>query len=249
MAGHSKWHNIQHRKGRQDAKRGKIFTKVTKEIMLAAKDGGGDPGTNNRLRAAIDAAKTVNLPKDKIETAIKKGTGEIAADAIDEVIYEGYGPGGVAILVDAATDNKNRTVAEVRHLLSKHGGSMGSAGCVAWMFDKRGVFEFDKEKYSEEQIMEAGLEAGVEDITDEGTTWQAVTAPENYQSAYDAFARAGLEHENAELTMLPQNTVAVDKSTGERLLRLLEALEDNDDVQNVYANFDLPDELLAELEA
>ncbi|NCC25454.1 MAG: YebC/PmpR family DNA-binding transcriptional regulator [Deltaproteobacteria bacterium] len=248
MAGHSKWHNIQHRKGRQDAKRGKIFTKVTKEIMLAARAGGGDPTANNRLRAAVEAAKVVNLPKDKIETAIKKGTGEIAADAIDEIMYEGYGPGGVAILVNAATDNKNRTVAEVRHILTKNGGSMGAAGCVAWMFDNRGVLEFDKDKFSEDQLMEIGLEAGAEDIVDEGSVWQVRTVPENFQAAREAFDQAGLVYESAELTMIPQTTVAVDHSTGEKLLKLCDALEDNDDVQNVYANFDLPEDLLAELE-
>ncbi|MFP4398388.1 MAG: YebC/PmpR family DNA-binding transcriptional regulator, partial [Desulfonatronovibrio sp.] len=160
MAGHSKWHNIQHRKGRQDAKKGKIFTKVTKEIFLAARTGGGDPGTNNRLRSAIESAKAVNLPKDKIDTAIKKGTGELAAENIDEVFYEGYGPGGAAILVEAATDNKNRTVAEIRHMLSKSGGSMGESGCVAWMFDNKGVLSFDKQSYSDEELLEAGLDAG-----------------------------------------------------------------------------------------
>jgi YebC/PmpR family DNA-binding regulatory protein len=248
MAGHSKWHNIQHRKGRQDAKRGKIFTKVTKEIMLAAKSGGGDLTGNSRLRAAVDAAKAVNLPKDKIETAIKKGTGEIAAAAIEEIRYEGYGPGGVAILVDAATDNKNRTVAEVRHILSKNGGSMGAAGCVAWMFDMKGTLSFDKEKYTDEELLEVGLEAGVEDVVDDGETWQVQCAPEDFEGAKEAFRESGLEIAETELTMVPQNTVAVDADTGRKLLKLYEALEDNDDVQNVYANFDLPDELLAELE-
>jgi len=248
MAGHSKWKNIQHRKGRQDAKRGKIFTKVTKEIMLAAKAGGGDLTGNARLRAAVDAAKSVNLPKDKIDTAIKKGTGEIAAAAIEEIRYEGYGPGGVAVLVDSVTDNKNRTVAEVRHILSKNGGSMGAAGCVGWMFDMKGTISFDKEKYSEEELLEVGLEAGVEDVIDEGDSWQVQCAPEDYIGAKEAFEGAGLEIVEAELTMVPQNTVAVDVETGRKMLKLYEALEDNDDVQNVYANFDLPDELLAEFE-
>lgn len=248
MAGHSKWKNIQHRKGRQDAKRGKIFTKVTKEIMLAAKAGGGDLIGNARLRAAVDAAKAVNLPKDKIETAIKKGTGEIAGGTIDEIRYEGYGPGGVAVLVDAATDNKNRTVAEVRHILSKNGGSMGAAGCVAWMFDMKGTISFDKEKYSDEELLEVGLEAGVEDVIDDGDTWQVQCAPEDYVGAKEAFEAAGMEIVEAELTMVPQNTVAVDVETGRKMLKLYEALEDNDDVQNVYANFDLPEELLAEFE-
>lgn len=248
MSGHSKWHNIQHRKGRQDAARGKVFTKVTKEIMLAAKDGGGDPLGNNRLKSALEAAKAVNLPKDKIETAIKKGTGELAAEVIDEITYEGYGPGGVALLIDAATDNKNRTVAEVRHILSKGGGSMGASGCVAWMFDKKGVFSFPKDAYSDEELLEIGLEAGAEDIVDEDDTWQVQCAVEDFGAVRDAFVAAGKEPEESEITMIPQNTVAVDKSTGLKLLKLYEALDDNEDVQNVYANFDLPDELLAEME-
>ncbi|HKK32131.1 MAG TPA: YebC/PmpR family DNA-binding transcriptional regulator [Desulfomicrobiaceae bacterium] len=248
MAGHSKWKNIQHRKGRQDAKRGKVFTKVTKEIMIASKAGGGDLSSNARLRAAVDAAKAVNLPKDKIETAIKKGTGEIAAAAIEEIRYEGYGPGGVAVLVDAATDNKNRTVAEVRHILSKNGGSMGAAGCVAWMFDMKGTISFDKARYSDEELLEVGLDAGVEDVIDDGQSWQVQCAPEDYAGVREAFEAAGLEMAEAELTMVPQNTVAVDADTGRKMLRLYEMLEDNEDVQNVYANFDLPDELLAEFE-
>lgn len=245
MAGHSKWKNIQHRKGRQDAKRGKMFTKVTKEIILAAKSG-GDPEGNPRLRAAIEAAKAVNLPKDKIETAIKKGTGELAADALEEIVYEGYGPGGVALLIEAATDNKNRTVADVRHILSKNGGSLGASGCVAWMFDKKGVFEFPK-AIAEETILEAGLEAGLEDVVDDGDTWQARCAPEDFPAVKTAFEAAGLAFESAEITMLPQTTVALDPETGRKMLKLFDALEDHDDVQNVYANFDLPDELMAEM--
>ena len=246
MAGHSKWKNIQHRKGRQDLKRGKMFTKVTKEIILAAK-GGGDPDMNARLRAAIDAAKAVNLPKDKIDTAIKKGTGELASEALEEIMYEGYGPGGVAVLVEAVTDNRNRTVAEVRHILSKNGGSMGAAGCVAWMFDKKGVFTFDKAAYNEEQLLEAGLEAGVEDVVDEDESWQGQCAVEDFQNVRAAFEAAGIVFQSAELNRIPQNTVAVDADTGRKMLKLYDALDDNDDVQNVYANFDLPDELLAEM--
>jgi YebC/PmpR family DNA-binding regulatory protein len=246
MAGHSKWKNIQHRKGRQDLKRGKMFTKVTKEIILAAK-GGGDPDMNARLRAAIDAAKAVNLPKDKIDTAIKKGTGELASEALEEIMYEGYGPGGVAVLVEAVTDNRNRTVAEVRHILSKNGGSMGAAGCVAWMFDKKGVFTFDKAAYNEEQLLEAGLEAGVEDVFDEDESWQVQCAVEDFQNVRTAFEAAGIVFQSAELNRIPQNTVAVDADTGRKMLKLYDALDDNDDVQNVYANFDLPDELLAEM--
>ncbi len=248
MAGHSKWHNIQHRKGRQDAKKGKIFTKVTKEIFLAARTGGGDPAVNNRLKSAIDSAKAVNLPKDKIETAIKKGTGELAADNIDEVFYEGYGPGGAAMLVETATDNKNRTVAEIRHLLSKSGGSMGESGCVAWMFDNKGVLSFDKESYSEEEVLEAGLEFGVEDIQDDGEVWQVLCAPEDFAAVRNAYDQAGMKYVEAQVTMVPQNKVNVDLETGRRLLKLYEALDDHDDVQNVYSNFELPLELIKELE-
>lgn len=248
MAGHSKWKNIQHRKGRQDAKKGKIFTKVTKEIMLAAKDGGGDPNGNNRLRAAIEAAKTVNLPKDKIETAIKKGTGEIAAETIEEIIYEGYGPGGVAILIDTATDNRNRTVSEIRHILSRHGGSMGAAGCVAWMFDKKGILSFNKEKYSEEDLMETGIESGAEDIVNDGNSWAVHCTPENFSTLCEAYTAAGFTIEEAEISMIPQNTVEVDMETGQKLLKMYDLLDEHDDVQNVYANFDLPEELLQEME-
>ena len=236
MAGHSKWANIQHRKGRQDAKRGKMFTKAAKEIIIAAK-AGGDPVGNSRLRAAIAAAKAINLPKDKIENAIKKGTGELAGGDILEMAYEGYGPGGVALIVEVATDNKNRTVAEVRHILSKHGGSMGESGCVAWMFDRKGVIT----------LMEVALEAGAEDVTDEGESWEVVTAAADFNAVREALEAAGVEMQSAEFTMVPQNEIEVDAETGRKLMRLVDALEDNDDVQNVHANFDLPDELLAEL--
>ncbi|MFP4314869.1 MAG: YebC/PmpR family DNA-binding transcriptional regulator [Desulfovibrionales bacterium] len=249
MAGHSKWKNIQHRKGRQDAKKGKVFTKVTKELVLAAKNGGGDPTSNARLRAAIEAAKAVNLPKDKIDTAIKKGTGELAAESIEEVLYEGYGPGGVALLIDAATDNRNRTVAEIRHILSRNNGSMGESGCVAWMFDKRGVLTFDKAKYSEDQLLEIGLEAGAEDVIDNGDEWEIRSEPEVFSELKQAYEQAGIEVTGEELSMIPQTTIEVDRETGEKLLRLYETLDDHDDVQNVYANFDLPEELLQEMEA
>lgn len=246
MAGHSKWANIQHRKGRQDAKRGKLFTKAAKEIIIAAK-GGGDPSANSRLRAAIAAAKAVNLPKDKIEGAIRKGTGEDAGGDFFEIFYEGYAPGGIAVIVETATDNKNRTVAEVRHLLTKHGGSMGETGCVGWMFDRKGVITLDKTKYSEEAIMEAALEAGADDVIDEDDNWTIHTAMADFAAVRDALETAGIEMLSAELAMIPQNTIAVDAETGRKLLRLMDALDDNDDVQNVYANFDLPEELMEEL--
>jgi len=245
MSGHSKWKNIQVRKGAQDIKKGKVFTKVTKELMLAAKAGGGDPNTNARLRSAIAAAKAVNLPKDKIETAVKKGTGELAGGNIDEVTYEGYGPGGVAIMIEAATDNRNRTVAEIRHILAKGGGQLGESGCVGWMFDKKGVIELPKAKYPEEQVMEAALEAGAEDILDQDDSWEIHTAPESFENVRQALENAGFEFLSAEISLLPKNTVPVDAETGQKLLKLMDALDDNDDVQQTNANFDLPEELLA----
>lgn len=247
MAGHSKWKNIQHRKGRQDAKKGKAFTKAAKEIIIAAKSG-GDPDMNSRLRQAIAAAKTVNLPKDKIETAIKKGTGELAGGDILEIFYEGYGPGGVALLIDVATDNRNRTVAEVRHILTKNGGSMGESGCVNWMFDRKGMLVFDKEKYGEEQLLEVGLEAGVEDVSDGGDSWEVYTAVEDFDAAQKAYGQAGIVAERTELTLVPQNTIELDLETGRKMLKLVDALEENEDVQNVYANLDLPDDVLAAME-
>jgi YebC/PmpR family DNA-binding regulatory protein len=247
MAGHSKWKNIQVRKGAQDAKKGKMFTKVTKELMLAAKAGGGDPAANARLRSAIAAAKAVNLPKDKIDTAIKKGTGELAGGNFDEITYEGYGPGGAAILIEAATDNRNRTVADVRSIMSKNGGQLGEAGCVGWMFDKKGVIALDKAKYAEDKVMEAALEAGAEDVLDQGDSWEVATAPENFEAVRQAMEDAGMELLSAEISMVPKNTVAVDSETGRRLLKLMDALEDYDDVQKTHGNFDLPEELLAEM--
>jgi YebC/PmpR family DNA-binding regulatory protein len=248
MSGHSKWKNIQHRKGRQDVKRGKAFTKAAKEIIIAARSG-GDPAYNPRLRAAIAAAKAVSLPKDKIDAAIRKGTGEEAGGDFFEVMYEGYGPGGIAILVEAATDNRNRTVAEVRHLFTKGGGAMGESGCVAWMFGQKGVFSFDKQRYTEDALMEVGLEAGAEDIVDEGEVWEVHCALEDFETLRQAFENAGIEMREAELSMVPQNNIAVeDKETARKLMNLVEALEDNDDVQNVSANFDISDELLEELD-
>ncbi len=247
MAGHSKWANIQHRKGRQDAKRGKAFTKAAKEIIIAAKSG-GNPDMNARLRAAIQAAKAVNLPKDKIENAIKKGTGELAGGEMFEVQYEGYGPGGVALLVEAATDNKNRTVAEVRHILSRGNGNMGEAGCVAWMFEKKGVIYFEKSKYDEETIMEAGLEAGAEDVLDDGEAWEVRCPIEEFSAVQQAFDDAGLEYTSAELTMIAQNNIELDVDGGRKLVNLIDKLEDNEDVQNVYHNAELPDALFDELD-
>lgn len=242
MSGHSKWANIQHRKGRQDAKRGKVFTKAAKEIIIAAK-GGGDPSGNPRLRAAIAAAKAVNLPKDKIEAAIRKGTGEDAGGDITEAFYEGYGPGGIALMVEVATDNKNRTVAEVRHLFTKHGGQMGENGSVGWMFERKGVIAVDKNAYNEEAIMEAALEAGAEDVIDEGDVWTVQTAMSDFAAVRDALENGGIAMQSAELAMVPANLVEISAETGVKLLRLMDALDDNDDVQNVYANADFPDDM------
>ena len=247
MSGHSKWANIQHRKGRQDAKRGKEFTKAAKEIIIAAKNG-GDPASNSRLRAAIAAAKSINLPKDKIEAAIRKGTGQDAGGDIIEINYEGYGPGGVAVIVETATDNRNRTVAEIRHLMSKCGGSMGENGCVSWKFERKGVIQFSKEKYTEDQLMEAALEAGADDLRDEGDVWEIQTAMADFNAVREAFEAAGLEMISAELNQVPQTTMEVDLETARKLLRFIELLEDNDDVQNVYSDADISDEIMAQLE-
>lgn len=247
MAGHSKWKNIQHRKGRQDAKRSKEFTRAAKEIIIAAKSG-GNPDYNVRLRTAIAFAKSVSLPKDRIDTAIRKGTGEEAGGDLFEIMYEGYGPGGIAVLVEAATDNRNRTVAEVRHIFAKHGGAMGEPGSVNWMFNKKGVLAFDKTRHTEDSLMEVGLEAGAEDIVDEGDLFEVHCQPADFDSLRQAFEDAGMVPESAELSMLPQNTITVDVEAGRKLLRLVDALEDNEDVQQVHSNFDLPEELLAEME-
>ncbi len=242
MAGHSKWANIQHRKGRQDAKRGKEFTKAAKEIIIAAKSG-GDPAGNPRLRAAIAAAKSINLPKDKIEAAIRKGTGQDAGGELFEITYEGYANGGVAVVVETATDNKNRTVAEVRHLFTKHGGSMGESGSVSWMFDRLGVITLTKEQYpDEEAVMHLALEAGADDVQDDDEIWSIHTAMEDFNTVRDALEKQGAVMESAGLAFVPKNTVPVDKETAEKLIRFNDALEDLDDVQNVYFNFDLPDD-------
>jgi YebC/PmpR family DNA-binding regulatory protein len=244
MSGHSKWANIQHRKGRQDAKRGKVFTKAAKEIIIAAKSG-GDPACNPRLRAAIAAAKAVNLPRDKIDAAIRKGTGEDAGDDLTEGFYEGYGPGGIAVMVEVATDNKNRTVAEVRHIFAKYGGSLGESGSVSWMFERKGVICVEKSAYTEDRIMEAALEAGADDVLDEDDAWTIHTAMADFAAVRDALEAAGIAMQSAELAMIPQNPVAVSADAGVKALRLMEALDDNDDVQNVHANADFPDDMPA----
>lgn len=243
MAGHSKWANIQHRKGRQDAKKAKFFTKAAKDIILAAKAGGGNPEDNSSLRLAIQKAKAVNLPKDKIENAIKKGTGELAGGDILETMYEGYGPGGVAMLVDVATDNKNRVVAEIRHAFTKNNGNMAESGSVSYMFNRKGVIIFDAEKFTEDDLMEVGLEAGAEDIVQDGEIFTVYTEPSDFMPVQQAFTDAEMEFKSAELNQVPENLIAVDAETGKKVMKLYDALEDNDDVQNIYMNADFPDDM------
>lgn len=241
MAGHSKWANIQHRKGAQDAKRGKIFTRYIREITVAARMGGADIESNPRLRAAITAAKGVNMPKDNIERAIARGTGGGEGDNIEEIRYEGYGQGGVAILVDCMTDNRNRSVSEVRSAFTKGGGNMGESGCVAWMFQQKGQFIFDRSLYHEDQVMEVALEAGAEDISDkpdEGII-EVLTGFADFNTVQEAVEQAGLETMAAEVSWIPENTVDVEGEAAEKLLRLIDRLEDLDDVQNVYANYNI----------
>ncbi len=248
MSGHSKWSTIKRKKGANDAKRGKIFTRLIKEITVAARSGGGDTEGNPRLRSAIITAKTENMPKDNIARAIKKGTGEIAGEVYDEILYEGYGPGGVAVLVECMTDNRNRTVADVRHYFTKSNGNLGESGCVAWMFEKKGLILVDKETVSEEELMDQALEAGAEDIVEEDSEFQIFSAPEELDEVRDALGEAGVTLLDASISMVPKNTVDVtDEKVARSLLKLLENLEDHDDVQNVHANFDIDDELMEQL--
>jgi YebC/PmpR family DNA-binding regulatory protein len=245
MSGHSKWSTIKHKKGAADAKRGKVFTKLIKEIMVAARMGGGDIGGNPRLRAAVAAAKAENMPKENVDRAIKKGTGELEGVTYEEFSYEGYGPGGVAVLVDIMTDNRNRAASEIRHIFSRNGGNLGEAGCVSWMFDKKGSIVFNKANVSEEELMEVALEAGGEDVRDQGDHYEVTTALEDFAAVRDAFDEKEMKYELAEITMVPQSTVKIeDEKQAQQVLRLMDALEDSDDVQNAYANFDIPDELL-----
>jgi len=248
MSGHSKWANIKRKKGANDAKRGKIFTRLIKEITVAARAGGGDIEGNPRLRTAVAAAKAENMPKDNITRAIKKGTGEIAGEVYDEIRYEGYGPGGVAVLVDCMTDNKNRTVADVRHAFAKNNGNLGETGCVAWMFQQRGLIQVEKSGITEEELMDLALEAGAEDVVEEETEFQVLTAPEDFNGVRDALEEAGIKFIEAAVTMIPENNIEVtDEGIAKNLLRMLETLEDHDDVQNVYANFDIDDALMEQL--
>ena len=240
MSGHSKWHTIKHKKGALDAKRGKIFTKLIKEITVAARTGGsGDIEANARLRKAVTDAKGQNMPNDTIDRAIKRGTGELEGAQYDEVLYEGYGPNGVAVMVEAMTDNRNRTVAEIRHIFSKNGGNMGESGSVGWMFDKKGYIVVDKAAKSEEELFEIAIEAGAEDMQDDGDVFEIFTAPENFESVNEAVKSAGVEPQAAEISMVPQNYIKLEGHDAKTMLKLYDALEDNDDVQKVYANFDI----------
>lgn len=245
MSGHSKWANIKHRKGAQDAKRGKIFTKLIREITVAAKTGGGDPDANARLRTAIDKAKFENMPKDTIDRAIKKGTGDLDSVVYEEDSFEGYGPGGVAIIVEFMTDNRQRTVADVRHIFSRNNGTLGVTGSVSFLFDRKGLISLPN-SYDFDQIFEIALEAGAEDVKDEGDAIEIITTPASFTAVRDAIAAKGLKWESAEVTMIPQTMVKLEGKQAEQMLKLMEKLEDYDDVQNVYANFDISD---AEMEA
>jgi len=241
MSGHSKWHSIKHKKGAIDAKRGRAFSKLIKELTVAAR-GGGDPLGNPRLRKAMDDAKALNMPKDTMMNAIKRGTGEIAGAAIEDITYEGYGPGGVAVFVECQTDNRVRTVAEIRHIFSKHGGNLGESGSVGWMFQKKGGIIIEKSAADEEKIMELALEAGAEDVAGDEETWEVVTSPEDFNTVLDAIKAASIEPLSSDVIMRPTNSVQVTGSTAQQVLRLMEALEDHDDVSNVAANFDIPAE-------
>ncbi|MBU8911531.1 MAG: YebC/PmpR family DNA-binding transcriptional regulator [Desulfobacterales bacterium] len=247
MSGHSKWSTIKHKKGATDAKRGKLFTKLIKEITVAARMGGGDSDSNPRLRSALIAARAQNMPKDTYERAIKKGTGELEGVNYEEIIYEGYGPGGVAVLVECLTDNRNRTIAEVRHAFGKAGGNVGTDGCVAWMFDKKGLIVVNKEDSDEETLMDIALDAGAEDIKEETDLFEVISEPSDFDAVKDAIDAAGIKYEIAEITMLPQNLTKVEGKEAEQMVKFMEVLDDSDDVQKFYSNADIPDEVFDSL--
>lgn len=249
MSGHSKWAQIKHKKATVDAKRGKLFSKIVKEIAVAARLGGGDISGNPRLRQAIDKAKEVNMPQDNIKRAIMKGTGDLPGMSYEETIYEGYGPGGVAILIEALTDNKNRTTPEIRHIMSKYGGNLGEAGCVSWMFTKKGYILVEKPKIDEDSLMAAALEAGAEDMKNDPKedSYEIISSPEDMVKIKEAIESSGIPVSLDEITMLPSTYITLDETSAEQMLRLVEALEDNDDTQNVYTNFDIPDEIMTKV--
>jgi YebC/PmpR family DNA-binding regulatory protein len=249
MSGHSKWHSIKHKKGAADAKRGKIFTRIIKELTVAARAGGGDPDSNPRLRTIIAEAKQNNMPAENIKRAIRRGTGEEPGVSYEEAQYEGYGPGGAALIIDTLTDNKNRTVGELRHLLEKHGGNLAAANAVAWMFSKRGYIVVEKAKADEEKLMNAVLDAGADDFQDDEDNWEVLTAPEAFAAVHEAVKALGIEPAAASVSMIPQNYVKLEGKTAQQMVKLMEVLEEHDDVQHVYANFDIPEELMAALTA
>lgn len=244
MSGHSKWAGIKHKKAALDAKRGKLFSKLIKEITIAAREGGGDPDVNPRLRLAVQKAKEANVPSDNIDRGIKRGTGELPGVSYEDVIYEGYGPGGVAVLVEAATDNKNRTSAEIRRLFTKLNGNLAGSGSVSWQFKKKGVILVDKSKIEEDELMSIVLDAGAEDLTLEGDAYQITCDPKDFEAVKEALAVKNIKTESEELSMIPSSYIKLQGEEADQLLNLIEALDDHDDVQNVYANFDIPDEVL-----
>ena len=239
MSGHSKWHTIKHKKGAADAKRGKVFTRIIKELSVAARNGGGDPASNPRLRTIIAEAKANNMPRENIDRAIRRGTGEEPGVSYEEITYEGYGPGGVALMIEALTDNKNRTVGEIRHLLGKHNGNLAAENSVAWMFSRKGQIIVEKSAADEEKLLNAALEAGADDMSDEGSAWEIVTAPEAFETVRDAVKALGIEPASAEVAMVPQNYVKLTGNEAKQMLKLFEAVDDHDDVQHVWANFDI----------
>ncbi|AQQ70616.1 putative transcriptional regulatory protein [Limihaloglobus sulfuriphilus] len=248
MAGHSHWAGIKHKKAANDAKRGRAWSKIAKLIMVAAKNGGGDPSSNLPLRYAIDKGKAANMPKDTIEKAIKKGTGELGGVSYEEIIYEGYAPGGIAVMVETLTDNRNRTGPEVKKLFERRGGSMGTSGCVSYMFSSKGVITVSAESVDEDELMDTALGAGAEDMQNLGEVYEITCAPSEFDGLKNAITESGIEPLSAELAMVPQNTIKVsDVSAAEKILNLVEDFEDHDDVQNVYSNFDIPDEILEKL--
>jgi YebC/PmpR family DNA-binding regulatory protein len=239
MSGHSKWHTIKHKKGAADAKRGKAFTRIIKELTVAARNGGGDPGSNPRLRTIIADAKANNMPRENIERAIRRGTGEEPGVSYEEITYEGYGPGGVALLIQSLTDNKNRTVGEIRHMMSKYNGNLAAENSVAWMFSRKGQVVVEKAKADEETLLNAALDAGADDLNDDGSAWEIVCSPENFEKVRDAVKGLGVEPASAEVAMIPQNYVKLQGKEAQQMLKLMEALDDHDDVQHVWANFDI----------
>jgi len=249
MSGHSKWASIKHKKAKVDAQRGRVFTKLIREITIAARVGGGDPGGNPRLRSAILAAKAMNMPADNIDRAVKKGTGELEGVTYEEVTYEGYGPGGVAVLAELVTDNKNRAVGEIRKIFSRHGGNLGEAGCVAFLFEKKGHLQVEAARVDEDRLMTVVLEAGAEDMQREDSNYAVTTAPKDFEKVRDALVKAGIKPLTAEVTKLPKSTVKLEGKHAEQMVHLMEELEEHDDVQHVYANFDIPEEILAALTA